>query len=347
MKLQIAFTKKGYPAFWEKGGGMTNSGHTELIGDKYGHKKDCIFIRTGGTLSNDNHGLFILNKGDVVCVSHRSGGNISHKLLRYTGEFDKTSQTAEFEMIDFYDNGEWDNDTHTRFIDIVEASKKKVHIYHCRNVVYALGLAPYDDIMYKLDKGTIPEISANFLTITMLLKLLKVGNHSSDVLKHIKMDRDNKINDMCIGYLLYTYGFKVVSKYMTEEQINSYYASVKKNTVDTDTPFILAFHKDNMVNLEFVSNIGLSGVQVLELSSDDWNVIPDKYKTLKIANKRVYFIDMVNVPKEFYPRNSGYVEFWTSRNLDKTVITCYVTELDRNEIEFNQKFFKEIKELQE
>ena len=341
MKLQIAFTKKGYPAFWEKGGGMTNSGHTELIGDKYGHKKDCIFIRTGGTLSNDNHGLFILNKGDVVCVSHRSGGNISHKLLRYTGEFDKMSQTAEFEMIDFYDNGEWDNDAHTRFTDIVEASKKKVHIYHCRNVVYALGLAPYDDIMYKLDKGVIPEISANFLNLNMLLRLLKVGNYSSDVLKHIKFDNDNKIADACIGYLIYEFGFKVASKYMSEMQISNYYASLKKNTVDTDTPFILALHKDNMVNLEFVSNVGLSGVQVLELPSDDWNMIPDKYKTLKIANKRVYFIDMVNVPKEFYPRNSGYVEFWIHRTLEKTVTTCYVTELDREEREVNQKLFEE------
>ena len=347
MKLQIAFTKKGYPAFWEKGGGMTNSGHTELIGDKYGNKKECIFIRTGGTLSNDNHGLFILNKGDVVCVSQRSGGNISHKLLRYTGEFDKTSQTAEFEMLDFFDSGEWDNEAHERFKDIVEASEKKIRIYHCRNVIYALGLAPYDDIMYKLDKGVIPEISANFLTMAMLLRLLKAGNNSPDVLKHIKFDNDNKIADACIGYLIYTFGFKVASKYMTEDQITNYYASLKNNTIDTNTPFILALHKDNMVNLEFVTNIGLSGVQVLELPSDDWNMIPDKYKTLKIANKRVYFIDMVNVPKEFYPRNSGYVEFWISRNLDKTVITCYVTELDREEIQFNVKFFKEIKELHE
>lgn len=347
MKLQIAFTKKGYPAFWEKGGGMTNSGHTELIGDKYGHKKDCIFIRTGGTLSNDNHGLFILNKGDVVCVSHRSGGNISHKLLRYTGEFDKTSQTAEFEMIDFYDSGEWDNDAHTRFNDIVEASKKKVHIYHCRNVVYALGLAPYDDIMYKLDKGVIPEISANFLTMAMLWKLLKVGNHSSDVLKHIKFDNENKIADACIGYLIYEFGFKIASKYMTEDQLNNYYASSKKNTVDTSTPFILAYHKGNHINTEFVTQVGLSGVQVLELPSDDWNEIPEKYKTLKIANKRVYFIDMVNVPKEFYPRNSGYVEFWTSRTLERTEITCYVMELDRAEGIFNDNLYKELREMKE
>ena len=347
MKLQIAFTKKGYPAFWEKGGGMTNSGHTELIGDKYGNKKDCIFIRTGGTLSNDNHGLFILNKGDVVCVSHRSGGNISHKLLRYTGEFDKTSQTAEFEMIDFYDSGEWDNDAHTRFKDIVEASEKKIRIYHCRNVVYALGLAPYDDIMYKLDKGVIPEISANFLNINMLLKLLKVGNNSLDVLKHIKFDNDNKIADACIGYLIYTFGFKTVSKYMAEDQITNYYASLKKNTVDTDTPFILALYKDTAVDLGFVTQVGLSGVQVLELPSDDWNEIPEKYKTLTIANKRVYFIDMVNVPKEFYPRNHGYVEFWLSQTIEKTVTTCYVTELDRAEGLFNDNLYKELKEMKE
>ena len=347
MKLQIAFTKKGYPAFWEKGGGMTNSGHTELIGDKYGHKKDCIFIRTGGTLSNDNHGLFVLNKGDVVCVSHRSGGNVSHKLLRYTGEFDKTSQTAEFEIIDFYDNGEWDNEAHTRFTDIVEASEKKIRIYHCRNVIYALGLAPYDDIMYKLDKGVIPEISANFLNLNMLLRLLKVGNYSSDVLKHIKFDNDNKIADTCIGYLIYTFGFKVASKYMSEMQISNYYASLKKNTVDTDTPFILAFDKENMTDAEFVSQVGLSGVQVLELPSDDWNMIPDKYKTLKLANKRVYFIDMVNVPEGFYPRNKGYIEFWIHQTLEKTVTTCYVTELNREEMAFNQKLFKEINEMKE
>ena len=54
---------------------------------------------------------------------------------------------------------------------------------------------------------------------------------------------------------------------------------------------------------------------------------------------------MVNVPKEFYPRNSGYVEFWTSRTLERTEITCYVMELDRAEGIFNDNLYKELKEM--
>ncbi len=106
---------------------------------------------------------------------------LSYKLFKiHRGSLTRLLKQLNFEMMNFYDSGSGTMML-TRFKDIIEASEKKTYTYHCRNVVYALGLAPYDDIMYKLDKGVIHrEISTNFLTISMLWETFKVGNYPPD-----------------------------------------------------------------------------------------------------------------------------------------------------------------------
>ena len=341
MKLQISFTKKGYPAFWEKGGGMSNSGHTELIGDKYGHKKKCMFVRTGGTLSNDNHGLFILNTGDIVLISHRQSGDVTHKIFRFTGEFDKISQTGEFEYVDSFDKGEWDNNFHIQIEDMISSAMEKIYKYHCRSVYYGLGIKPYDDIKYKLDKGELVDIPVGFLNLELLKKLLEVGK-GLKALDYIKYDEEYKLPKECIGYILMHYGYKVAGKYMSTTQINDYLASVKRNTIDNPTSFILALHKPSINNEEFCCRLALSGVSVKELDTDDWELLPSKDRALIVANKRVYFIEVKNMPECAFPHSLGDVVFYNRVTLEATYDCCYVTENGKDEYEYNLNFYKSL-----
>ena len=65
-KILIERTKKGYPAFWESGGGYTNTGEATIIANKDGQPKEAIYIRSRGHLANANHALVILEVGDYI-----------------------------------------------------------------------------------------------------------------------------------------------------------------------------------------------------------------------------------------------------------------------------------------
>lgn len=65
-KIEIEKTKKGYPAIWESGGGCTNTGKATIVSSPNGQPKKPIYVRNCEKLSNSNHALFILEKGDLI-----------------------------------------------------------------------------------------------------------------------------------------------------------------------------------------------------------------------------------------------------------------------------------------
>lgn len=65
-KIRIERTKRGYPAYWEAGGGFTNTGEATIIANKDGQPKEAIYIRRRGQLANSNHALVILEVGDYI-----------------------------------------------------------------------------------------------------------------------------------------------------------------------------------------------------------------------------------------------------------------------------------------
>lgn len=65
-KIEIEKTKKGFPAYWEGGGGFTNTGEATIIAGKDGQPKKAIYIRRRGHLANSNHALIILEVGDYI-----------------------------------------------------------------------------------------------------------------------------------------------------------------------------------------------------------------------------------------------------------------------------------------
>ena len=133
MNLKLERTKRGLPALWESGGGMSNSGSSTVIGGKYGEKLKPLYVRRSGSLSNSNHALFVVRKGSIVvmCSHHRGDFSITvSQVSDLTGD-------GVAEVLFHYSQGEWDKDLPEYLEDIVEAAKAKAQSYHCRSVFWA------------------------------------------------------------------------------------------------------------------------------------------------------------------------------------------------------------------
>jgi hypothetical protein len=88
-KIRIEKTKKGFPAFWEKGGGYTNTGEATIIANKDGQPKKAIYVRRRGHLANENHALVILEVGDYIIKAnhHRKDFEIEiYKVVNFESE---------------------------------------------------------------------------------------------------------------------------------------------------------------------------------------------------------------------------------------------------------------------
>ena len=100
-KILIERTKKGYPAFWESGGGYTNTGEATIIANKDGQPKEAIYIRSRGSLANENHALVILEVGDYIVEAnhHRKDFEITiYKVLDFefkNGNYITTGETLD------------------------------------------------------------------------------------------------------------------------------------------------------------------------------------------------------------------------------------------------------------
>lgn len=136
MRLQIERTKKGFPAYWESGGGYTNTGEATIIANKDGQPKKAVYVRRRGHLANSEHALFILEVGDYIIKAfhHREDFNIS--ILKVLG-FEE--ETAVAEQVNYFNSGEWDTELPDFLKAVVHVAKEKATCYHCRRPHFILG----------------------------------------------------------------------------------------------------------------------------------------------------------------------------------------------------------------
>ena len=76
--VKIEKTRRGYPAFWEQGGGYTNTGEAIVIASSSGDPKKPVYIRRAGQLANREHALIVIQPGDVIIRAnhHREDFNL-------------------------------------------------------------------------------------------------------------------------------------------------------------------------------------------------------------------------------------------------------------------------------
>jgi|LFRM01.1.fsa_nt_gb hypothetical protein len=85
MLVEIEKTRKGFPAFWEKGGGYSNTGEAIVITSQSGAPKKPVYIRRRGHLANDNHALFILELGDYIIEAKHHRRNFEVEIYKVIG----------------------------------------------------------------------------------------------------------------------------------------------------------------------------------------------------------------------------------------------------------------------
>ena len=131
-KLNIERTKKGYPAFWESGGGSSNTGEAFIIAGKDGQPKKAIYVRRRGQLALCSHALIPIEVGDYIIYANHHRKDFEISVYSIT---EILKEEASIEKIAEFSNGEWDN--LPQFLeDAVEAVMEKATCYHCREPHY-------------------------------------------------------------------------------------------------------------------------------------------------------------------------------------------------------------------
>ena len=136
-RLFIEKTKRQLPALWECGGGMTNSGHSQIIAGFDGRKKTPIYIRTKGPRALENHALFIIENSDIVITVDRVRDDYSiwvKKIIEIDVEKNEAMVVNEYH----YYNGEWDHEPIELYKAAIDAAVEKSNCYHCRGPHYAI-----------------------------------------------------------------------------------------------------------------------------------------------------------------------------------------------------------------
>ncbi|TAL49738.1 hypothetical protein EPN81_04895 [Patescibacteria group bacterium] len=142
-KITIDTTKRGFPAMWESGGGMTSGGSATIITGRNGEPRRPIYMPRGGHLACGNHALIGVDKGfHVVTASVRRGERESATIRRIVATSvkdvngEKFEATAEVEVLNTFSRGEWDKPIDEKLAPAVEAAFRKSGSYHCRSAYF-------------------------------------------------------------------------------------------------------------------------------------------------------------------------------------------------------------------
>lgn len=149
-KIRIEKTaRKGYPCYWEQGGGFRNTGEASIICNKAGLPKKPIYIRNKGHLANSQHALLPVEIGDFIINAKHWRKNFEIRINKVV-EIEKQIKSYEFEgeikyyhdwyaiieEVYFYDNGNWNAELPAFLEDAVKVSMDKATCYHCREPHY-------------------------------------------------------------------------------------------------------------------------------------------------------------------------------------------------------------------
>jgi len=133
IKIKIEKTKKGFPAFWEAGGGRTNTGEATIIASSNGGPKKPIYIRHRGSLANAEHALFILEVGDYIIFANHHREDFEIEIFEVVGFEEETAVTKR---VNYFSDGEWDAELPAYLEQAVHTAMFKATCYHCREPHY-------------------------------------------------------------------------------------------------------------------------------------------------------------------------------------------------------------------
>lgn len=122
--LAITRSKRGLPCLWEKGGGLTNTGDSQIITDGQGYPKRAIFVRTRGDRACVDHALIPVQVGDHVVTVDRHRDKVAVRVDRIVSIQGDTATLAPENAPICY--------------GAIEAAVNKAYDYHCRQPHYVI-----------------------------------------------------------------------------------------------------------------------------------------------------------------------------------------------------------------
>ena len=151
-KMRLEITKRGLPAIWENGGGSTHTGFSQVIAGENGERLSPIYVRRSGSLSCNNHALFIAREWMVIVESDHHREDFIGKILRvkkiekvpcgriHTAETDPCyicggrgwNFEATVELVTEFSQGEWTIEVPENLLPALNAGAEKALCYHCR-----------------------------------------------------------------------------------------------------------------------------------------------------------------------------------------------------------------------
>lgn len=139
IRIEVEQTKKGFPAYWEAGGGCRNTGTATIIANKDGQPKKAAYIRGRGELANSAHALIILEVGDHIIEASHHREDFYIEISRITGfENNGEEKFAIVEQVNRFSENEWDTEFPMFLKAAVEAAVEKATCYHCREPHFVL-----------------------------------------------------------------------------------------------------------------------------------------------------------------------------------------------------------------
>lgn len=133
IKIEVEKTKKGFPAYWEAGGGCRNTGTATVVANKDGKPKKAVYVRGRGELANSAHALIILEVGDYIIEANHHRGDFYIEISKILGFENKEEETyAMTEQVNCFSKNEWDTELPTFLEAAVQAAVDKATCYHCR-----------------------------------------------------------------------------------------------------------------------------------------------------------------------------------------------------------------------
>ncbi len=136
-------TKRGFPAMWESGGGLTSRGSAIIITGKQGEARRPVYVPRGGHLAGGKHALIVVHEGYHLVYAGVARGDRSRAVIEKITSIsvkdidgEEWDSSVELEKINTFSCGEWERPLDEKFIPAIEAAFNKAGVYHCRSCFY-------------------------------------------------------------------------------------------------------------------------------------------------------------------------------------------------------------------
>lgn len=131
--MTMGTTKSGLPTVWECGGGLSNTGKSQIIATGNGLPKKPVYVNRRGTLACEEHALFVVHEGDIIITAnhHRKDFEIVISIVQKI-EPAGAAFRATLVSIYEYSKGEWSQPLPETMNAAVSAAMAKATCFHCR-----------------------------------------------------------------------------------------------------------------------------------------------------------------------------------------------------------------------